>query len=433
MALRLRRGTDAERQLITPAEGEIIYTTDTKSVYIGDGTTVGGIIISGEIGLDDLAEVDLSTPPTAGQVLVWDGVKFVPDDVAGVGVVEGSNYRINVIGDDSSTLVDTVTNTLTGVFVGDGSGLTNLPDVVEGSNYRINILSDDSTVIVDTATSTFTGNFVGDGSGLTNLSVSSIFDLNDVFAFTPPDVNDVLIFDGFNFTPQKITIIEGADSTIMVNTNNNTFTGNFNGDLLGGNVISDDFSSILVDSQNFRFSTRNMDIENSSITVTTTDGLQVFGKNISLIAAQIDGSIINSGLLTIDANKFVNDTPVELVTGEYLGGIILVSKSVLDDSAPKAALLSSIDTVTGISPNPAITDLWLEDADGDFRPMFSVNSRGIASASNAFKMTTYTDNQDRDTNIPFPEPGMIVFNQRDDSTGVPQFQGYDGTAWIDLH
>jgi len=391
MALRLRRGTDAERQLITPAEGEIIYTTDTKSVYIGDGTTVGGIIISGEIGLDDLAEVDLSTPPTAGQVLVWDGVKFVPDDVAGVGVVEGSNYRINVIGDDSSTLVDTVTNTLTGVFVGDGSGLTNLP------------------------------------------GVSSIFDLNDVFAFTPPDVNDVLIFDGFNFTPQKITIIEGADSTIMVNTNNNTFTGNFNGDLLGGNVISDDSSSILVDSQNFRFSTRNMDIENSSITVTTTDGLQVFGKNISLIAAQIDGSIINSGLLTIDANKFVNDTPVELVTGEYLGGIILVSKSVLDDSAPKAALLSSIDTVTGISPNPAITDLWLEDADGDFRPMFSVNSRGIASASNAFKMTTYTDNQDRDTNIPFPEPGMIVFNQRDDSTGVPQFQGYDGTAWIDLH
>jgi len=391
MALRLRRGTDAERQLITPAEGEIIYTTDTKSVYIGDGTTVGGIIISGEIGLDDLAEVDLSTPPTAGQVLVWDGVKFVPDDVAGVGVVEGSNYRINVIGDDSSTLVDTVTNTLTGVFVGDGSGLTNLP------------------------------------------GVSSIFDLNDVFAFTPPDVNDVLIFDGFNFTPQKITIIEGADSTIMVNTNNNTFTGNFNGDLLGGNVISDDSSSILVDSQNFRFSTRNMDIENSSITVTTTDGLQVFGKNISLIAAQIDGSIINSGLLTIDANKFVNDTPVELVTGEYLGGIVLVSKSGLDDTAPKAALLSSIDTVTGISPNPAITDLWLEDADGDFRPMFSVNSRGIASASNAFKMTTYTDNQDRDTNIPFPEPGMIVFNQRDDSTGVPQFQGYDGTAWIDLH
>ena len=39
MALRLRRGTNAERQLITPAQGELIYTTDTKALYIGDGTT----------------------------------------------------------------------------------------------------------------------------------------------------------------------------------------------------------------------------------------------------------------------------------------------------------------------------------------------------------------------------------------------------------
>ena len=42
MALRLRRGTDAERLVITPVEGELLYTTDTKTVYIGDGTTQGG-------------------------------------------------------------------------------------------------------------------------------------------------------------------------------------------------------------------------------------------------------------------------------------------------------------------------------------------------------------------------------------------------------
>ena len=44
MALRLRRGTNAERQLITPAAGELIYTTDTKALYIGDGTTTGGVV-----------------------------------------------------------------------------------------------------------------------------------------------------------------------------------------------------------------------------------------------------------------------------------------------------------------------------------------------------------------------------------------------------
>ena len=42
MALQIRRGTDAERQGITPLAGELIYTTDTKKLYVGDGTTAGG-------------------------------------------------------------------------------------------------------------------------------------------------------------------------------------------------------------------------------------------------------------------------------------------------------------------------------------------------------------------------------------------------------
>jgi len=43
MALRLRRGTAAELNTITPEEGELIYTTDTKNLYVGDGITIGGI------------------------------------------------------------------------------------------------------------------------------------------------------------------------------------------------------------------------------------------------------------------------------------------------------------------------------------------------------------------------------------------------------
>ncbi len=46
MALQIRRGTDAERGLIVPAAGELIYTTDTKKLYVGDGTTSGGIEVN---------------------------------------------------------------------------------------------------------------------------------------------------------------------------------------------------------------------------------------------------------------------------------------------------------------------------------------------------------------------------------------------------
>ena len=42
MTLQIRRGTDSDRLTITPAIGELIFTTDTKELYVGDGTTVGG-------------------------------------------------------------------------------------------------------------------------------------------------------------------------------------------------------------------------------------------------------------------------------------------------------------------------------------------------------------------------------------------------------
>lgn len=40
--LQLRQGTEAERATITPLEGEIIYTTDSQSLYVGDGVATGG-------------------------------------------------------------------------------------------------------------------------------------------------------------------------------------------------------------------------------------------------------------------------------------------------------------------------------------------------------------------------------------------------------
>ena len=42
MSLRIRRGTDAQRQQFTPDEGELIYTTNTYKLFIGDGATQGG-------------------------------------------------------------------------------------------------------------------------------------------------------------------------------------------------------------------------------------------------------------------------------------------------------------------------------------------------------------------------------------------------------
>ena len=46
MSFKIRRGTDAERLAITPDSGELVFVTDTGFVYIGDGSTAGGLAVS---------------------------------------------------------------------------------------------------------------------------------------------------------------------------------------------------------------------------------------------------------------------------------------------------------------------------------------------------------------------------------------------------
>lgn len=49
MSLRIRRGTDAQRSGITFDQGEIIWTTDSEKLYIGDGVTQGGKNIAAQL------------------------------------------------------------------------------------------------------------------------------------------------------------------------------------------------------------------------------------------------------------------------------------------------------------------------------------------------------------------------------------------------
>ncbi len=43
----LRRGSLAEVQNYVPALAELVYSTTTNQLYIGDGDTVGGLLVSG--------------------------------------------------------------------------------------------------------------------------------------------------------------------------------------------------------------------------------------------------------------------------------------------------------------------------------------------------------------------------------------------------
>lgn len=70
MSIQLRRGTNAERATITPVEGELIYTTDTKTLFVGDGDTQGGIQVSNVGALTDPTFNSLTFAPALGSAII---------------------------------------------------------------------------------------------------------------------------------------------------------------------------------------------------------------------------------------------------------------------------------------------------------------------------------------------------------------------------
>ena len=205
MALRLRRGTDAERLTITPLAGEPIFTTDTKSLYIGDGTTVGGIVVDtssgggGAVSLSDLTDVDITTvppsfsnnvlkwdgfanfiagnlsladideifltaTPVSGDILRFDGVHFTPQSATDI-FKEQQNYKINIVGDDSTIMVNTDTVAITASSITASTGFFgnvtgNVTGNVDG-DLTGSVFGDDNTILLDGINKTYSGNIIG--------------------------------------------------------------------------------------------------------------------------------------------------------------------------------------------------------------------------------------------------------------------------------
>ena len=167
MALKLRRGTEANRTSITPAEGEIIYVTDTKKLYVGDGTTPGGVLQGGGgagslTGITDTAtasvlslsdanigiDVDLSI---TGQEIVGDGDINITGDItasgAGTGIITANRF----IGDITGAVSGAVTGNVTGDVTGNTTGY-------HTGDMTGSVFGNDSTVIVDGTSNTLNGN-----------------------------------------------------------------------------------------------------------------------------------------------------------------------------------------------------------------------------------------------------------------------------------
>jgi hypothetical protein len=152
MSLRIRRGTDAQRTGVTFLEGELIYTTDTKKLYVGDGTTAGGVAIDSTTGsINQLADVNIAGIQV-GQILEWNGTQFVPG--------EDQGDKESITGADSTILVDATNSsinldgTVKGHIIPDQNEVYNLGS---SSNRFNDLFLSGNTINLGGATITATG------------------------------------------------------------------------------------------------------------------------------------------------------------------------------------------------------------------------------------------------------------------------------------
>jgi hypothetical protein len=196
----------------------------------------------------------------------------------------------------------------------------------------------------------------------------------------------------------------------------------------------------------------NVVIENSVISSTPVDPLlppflnigteenegisfRVFGE--TSLQGLTEGPSQASFFLNIESSKGTLDTPQALISGDYIGGLRFAGWDGTE-FITKGFIFTGIDDASQENPLPGRIDFALNDATGseEYSISASITARGIVEA-NAFVAKAFADTAARDATLtdstqPTPAPGTIVF-VTDIGGGTPKFQGWTGSAWVDLH
>lgn len=299
MALRLRRGTDAERLTITPLQAELIYTTDTKKLYVGDGATQGGVLV----GPVDVSAFDLvnDTSPQLGGDLDLNG-----NNITGTG-------NINIDG----------TITATGnIGLGDADNDTITVSGVINSHLRPAL---DSSFTLGTQSRRWQNIFTA------GLDVDQTLTAQNIV------IND--------------TIINGNDSSILYNADTDTLTAtNIDGNLTGS-VFSDDSGAVLVDAVAGLLTGNvvNQTVDTNTITIDgplggidiRTEGTQDDNYSLFTISSYHDSSS-SSALIYLHGRGDLT-TPAAIQAGDTIIDALHVGISSNGNPAPAVQINTSVD------------------------------------------------------------------------------------------
>ena len=315
MALRIKRGTNAERLSYTPELGELIYVTDYESagvspVWIGDGSTTGGNEVSSGSGGSGITDIVNDTTPQLGGNLDLNSY-----DITGTGDIDTTG-NINATGS-----IDVNLNIDAGGYVNATTMAANLFNGSFDGDLTGSVFSDSSSVIVDGVNNTINANSATIGTldinNLAGLTTTTNLTLNTP---TGLDFNATNSAQNLEFKLKgkggaaNLYMITQADTDISaINYSSTIFGGrsDLNGDYYHNAIYLGRESTLIASSSNGQF-----DQEAEFLTWTNTGRLGI-GAYTPAATLDVRGDAVFTGEVSSAAFKgtFVGDDSTILVDG----------------------------------------------------------------------------------------------------------------------
>lgn len=173
MPLQFRRGTDSDRLTITPVVGEPIFTSDTNKLFVGDGSTVGGIEVTGTDSAAVTGIID-SAYIQARQADIFRDSAFISNVIS----TDVDAAFINALTIDADTL-----GGQNSTYHLDYTNFTNTPTIPTlGTDFVDS--SEVSTIIINDVNATFINSLTIDADTVGGLTTGYLLDYTN-FTNTP--------------------------------------------------------------------------------------------------------------------------------------------------------------------------------------------------------------------------------------------------------
>ena len=410
MPLQIRRGTDAERLAMTQplAQGELLFvsTPGAERLYIGNGSTLGGVQITGYTNADakDAAAASFTGGTHSGITFTYNTVTDLISanvDLSNYqGTLRADAFKGSVFAEDSSLLVDAVAGVIpaavvSGTFSGDVVGNTT---GYHTGDVKGSIFADDSTLLVDAVSGTIVGPITGSVTGVvTGTAGSSLIG---------------------NVTGNITGVVTGTAGSSLIG----DVTGYHTGDVKGS-VFADD-STLLVDAVSGTISA-------TSITGNIFTNL-IDSANSSAIT--FTPAVIFNSDVTVDNELFAN--LIGNVTGNITGNVTgNVTGSILDSNG-SAIIDGSNTTFNGSGINFNTTNATITSPGAVFTDMPFFIFTSVEPTGTLAPVSMFVQNNAGTNTAPFGltrvrgsilTPTSVV---NGDDLGQIANVGFDGTSFI---